>query len=142
MSQPTQWNTPVDPKGEAVRRKLLGDEHYENSMRNRTGLDAEWQVYVTNQVFGRTWARGILPQQTMSLINLAMLAGLQRMEEFELHFQIALRSTKVPLVQLREVLLHISMYCGVPIGRDCFAIARRVLKEEGVDLSELDQPQP
>src|SRR5690606_34304190 len=99
----------------------------------------EWQVFVTNQVFGRTWARGIIPQQHMSLINLAMLAGLQRMEEFELHFRIALNSTKVPLVQLRELLLHISMYCGVPIGRDCFAIARKVLKEENVDLSELER---
>jgi len=141
MVQPTNWDTPVDPKGEEVRRRLLGDEHYENSMKNRTGLDDEWQVFVTNQVFGRTWARGIIPQQNMSLINLAMLAGLQRMEEFELHFRIALNSTKVPLVQLREILLHISMYCGVPIGRDCFAIARKVLKEENVDLSELERGQ-
>ena len=68
-----------------------------------------------------------------------MLAGLGRMEEFELHFRIAVTRTKVPLIQLREILLHIGMYCGIPIGRDAFAIARRVLKEERIDVSQLDE---
>jgi alkylhydroperoxidase/carboxymuconolactone decarboxylase family protein YurZ len=132
-------NTKSDETGVAVRRALLGNEHYENSMRNQTGLDREWQTFLNNQVFGRTWARGILEHRQLSLINLGMLAGLGRMEEFELHFKIALNVTKVPLIQLREILLHIGMYCGVPIGRDCFAIARRILKEEGTDLSVLDE---
>lgn len=139
MTSPTDMNTKSDETGVAVRRALLGNEHYENSMRNQTGLDREWQTYLNNQVFGRTWARGILEHRQLSLINLGMLAGLGRMEEFELHFKIALNVTKVPLIQLREILLHIGMYCGVPIGRDCFAIARRILKEEGADLSVLDQ---
>ena len=139
MSQPTRIDTPLDPAGEGVRRHLLGDEYFERSMKNQTAFDGEWQVFVTNQVFGRTWARGILEHRQLSLVNLAMLAGMGRMEEFELHFRIALNRTKVPLIQLREILLHITMYCGVPIGRDCFAIARRVLKEENVDLSVLDE---
>lgn len=139
MTSPTDMNTKSDETGVAVRRALLGNEHYENSMRNQTGLDREWQTFLNNQVFGRTWARGILEHRQLSLINLGMLAGLGRMEEFELHFKIALNVTKVPLIQLREILLHIGMYCGVPIGRDCFAIARRILKEEGTDLSVLDE---
>lgn len=139
MTQPTRTDTPLDPAGVAVRRHLLGDEYFENSIKNQTAFDSEWQAFVTNQVFGRTWARGILEHQQLSLINLAMLAGLGRLEEFELHFRIALNRTKVPLIQLREILLHITMYCGVPIGRDCFAIARRVLKEENIDLSVLEE---
>lgn len=123
----------------AVRIDLLGEEHWTNTQKNLTAFDAEWQVYVTNKVFGRTWGRGIISQQQFSLINLAMLAGLGRMEEFELHFRIALNRTKVPLEQLRELLLHIVMYCGAPAGRDIFAIARRVLNEEGVDVSILDK---
>lgn len=137
-TDPTTVNSPVSPEGEAVRRFLLGDDTYEAMLANTTGLDREYQLYVTNQIFGRTWARGILSQQQLSLINLAMLAGKGRMEEWELHFRIALNKTKIPLVQLRELILHIAVYCGIPIGRDCMAIARKVFKEEKVDLSVLD----
>ena len=138
-TDPTTSQSPVSPAGEAVRRHLLGDDTYEATMANMTGLDREYQLFVTNQIFGRTWARGILDHQQLSLINLAMLAGRGRMEEWELHFRVALNRTQVPLIQLRELMLHIGLYCGIPIARDCFAIARRVLKEENVDLSVLDE---
>ena len=89
---------------------------------------------------GRTWARGILEHHQLSLINLGMLAGLGRMDEFEMHFRIALTRTKVPLIQLREMMLHIGMYCGIPIARDAFVIARdafviarHVQREESTD---------
>lgn len=140
MKPTDQIETPSDysPDGVAVRRHLLGDATFESMHQAKTGLDSEWQLFTTNQLFGRTWARGILGHQQLSLINLAMLAGLGRMEEFELHFRIALTRTKVPPIELREILLHIGMYCGIPIGRECFAIARRLLREEEVDLSVLD----
>lgn len=125
--------------GDASRRRIIGDEYVDPMLASMTPFDREWQTYVNNELWGRTWSRGILKDQQLSLINLAMLAGLGRMEEFELHFRIALKRTHTPLVQLRELMLHITMYCGVPIGRDCFAIARRVLKEENVDLSILDR---
>ena len=128
-----------DARGEAVRRHLLGDAAFDNALVNMTPFDREYQLFVTNQIFGRTWARGILSEQQLSLLNLGMLAGKGCMEEFELHFRTALKVTKVPLVQLREVLLHIGMYCGIPIARDAFAVARRVLKEEGIDVSALDE---
>jgi 4-carboxymuconolactone decarboxylase len=137
---PTDSNSGFSPEGEAVRRALLGDQVFDNMLKAETAFDHEYQLFVTNQIFGRTWARGILQHQQLSLINLGMLAGLGRMEEFELHFRVALTRTKVPLIQLREVLLHIGMYCGVPIARDAFVIARRVLREEGTDLSILDTP--
>jgi alkylhydroperoxidase/carboxymuconolactone decarboxylase family protein YurZ len=95
-------------------------------------------LFVTNQIFGRTWSRGILSHQQLSLLNLGMLAGKSCMEEFELHFRVALKVTGVPLIQLREALLHIGMYCGIPTARECFIIARRVLKEESIDPSVLD----
>jgi len=125
--------------GDKSRRTIIGDEYVDPMLASLTAFDEEWQRYVNNELWGRTWARGILEHRQLSLVNLAMLAGMGRMEEFELHFRIALNRTKVPLIQLREILLHITMYCGVPIGRDCFAIARRVLKEENVDLSVLDE---
>ena len=125
--------------GDVSRRAIIGDHDVDGMLKEKNAFDHEWQEYLNNQLWGRTWARGILSHQQLSLINLSMLAGLGRMEEFELHFRIALTRTKVPLTQLREILLHIGMYCGVPIGRDAFAIARRVLKEEGIDVSRLDE---
>lgn len=135
---PTDSNTEFSPRGEASRRAIVGDEYVDQMLAQKNAFDQEWQAYLTNQLWGRTWARGILEHRQLSLINLGMLAGLGRMDEFELHFRIALTRTKVPLIQLREVLLHIGMYCGVPIARDAFAIARRILREEGTDLSVLD----
>lgn len=128
-----------DPLGERVRREVLGDEAFDAALAAMTPFDREYQLFVTNQIFGRTWARGILSRQQLSLINLAMLAGKGCMDEFALHFRVALKVTKVPLVQLREVLLHIGLYCGIPIAREAFVIARRVLKEEGVDPAILDE---
>jgi 4-carboxymuconolactone decarboxylase len=124
--------------GDVSRRAIIGDQYVDGMLKAKNAFDHEWQEYLNNQLWGRTWARGILSHQQLSLVNLAMLAGLGRMEEFELHFRIALTRTKVPLIELREILLHIGMYCGVPIGRDAFAIARRVLQEEGVDVSQLE----
>lgn len=138
-SDSTSTGAGFDPRGEAVRRHLLGDETFERAVEAMTPFDREYQLFVTNQIFGRTWARGILSEQQLSLLNLGMLAGKGCMHEFEMHFRVALKVTKVPLIQLREVLLHIGMYCGIPIARDCFVIARRVLKEEGVDPSFLDE---
>ncbi len=135
---PTDSNTPFSPEGEASRRAIVGDEYVDQMLAQKNAFDQEWQAYLTNQLWGRTWARGILEHRQLSLINLGMLAGAGRMDEFEMHFRIALTRTKVPLIQLREVLLHIGMYCGVPIARDAFAIARRVLRELGTDLSVLD----
>ncbi|RZL63418.1 MAG: hypothetical protein EOP81_12855, partial [Variovorax sp.] len=74
-TDPTTAQSPVSPVGEAVRRRLLGDDTYEAMLKNTTGLDREYQLYITNQIFGRTWARGILSEQQLSLVNLSMLAG-------------------------------------------------------------------
>lgn len=140
FSAPTTRQTGFSPEGEAVRREIIGDAYVDGMLAEKNAFDEEWQMYCTNQLWGRTWRRGILDKQQLSLINLGMLAGLGRMEEFEMHFRIALTRTKVPLIQLREILLHIGMYCGIPIARDAFVIARRVLKEEKIDLSVLDEP--
>jgi 4-carboxymuconolactone decarboxylase len=125
--------------GDASRRAIIGDQYVDGMLKEKNPFDHEWPEYLNNQLWRRTWARGILSHQQLSLINLSMLAGLARMEEFELQFRNALTRRKVPLIEWREILLHIGMYCGVLIGRDDFAIVRRVLKEEVVDVSQLDE---
>lgn len=124
--------------GEITRRKIVGDDYVDHMIATRDSFDAEWQEYLTNQLWGRTWARGIIDHPTLSLINMAMLAGRNCLDEFEIHLRTALTVTHVPLVQIRELLLHIAMYCGAPIGRNVFLIARRVLTEYGIDTSDID----
>lgn len=129
-----------DEVGKQYRRFINGDAFVDDQLDNRNAFNHEWQVLTTNQLWGRTWSRGIIAMQDFSLINLGMLAGAGRMEEWEIHFRVALTVTKVPLVQLRELILHIQLYCGAPIARDCMVIARRLCAAHGADLSVLDEP--
>ncbi|MFE3837448.1 carboxymuconolactone decarboxylase family protein [Pseudogemmobacter sonorensis] len=136
--QPTQAE--LAERGEKMRRMITTDAYVDHMLATRTPFDSEWQDFLTEQLFGRTWARGIIDHPTLSMINLAMLAGRGCMEEFEIHFRAALTRTGVPLIQLRELLLHIAMYCGAPIGRDAFKIARKCFADLNIDVSEIDLP--
>lgn len=127
-----------DPTGAATRRAVLGDEHVDRLKAASTSFDRAWNMYCTNASWAGTWSRGIIDRPTLSLISLAMLAGAGQMEEFERHVRNALLRTGVPLLQLREVLLHIGHYCGIPTGAACFAIVRRVAKEEGILLDDTE----
>ncbi len=129
-----------DPAGAASRRTILGNAHVDKLQGQTSGFDHAWNMYVTNTSWAGTWNRGIIDRPTLSLVSLAMLAGAGQMEEFERHVRNALLRTHVPLVQLREVLLHIGHYCGIPTGAACFAITRRVMREEGISVNDEDFP--
>jgi 4-carboxymuconolactone decarboxylase len=126
-----------DEVGVRVRREILGDDWVDANLSTMTEWDRHWQILATNTNWATTWARGIIPQQSLSLVNISVLAAIGQWSEFEHHFRNALLRTKVPLIQLREIMLHISQYCGMCTGGEIWKIARRVLKEENVDLSTL-----
>jgi len=126
-----------NPVGMTVRRDILGDEWVDANLENITEWDRHWQIFATNTNWATTWARGIIPQQSLSLVNISVLAATGQWSEFEHHFRNALVRTKVPLIQLREIMLHISQYCGMCTGGQIWKIARRILKEENIDLSGL-----
>lgn len=125
------------PVGMKTRAEVAGDEWFKLNMDNMTEWDKYWQIHATNTSWGTTWSRGILPRETLSMVTMAMLAAEGHWGEFEHHFRNALIRTKVPLIQLREIMLHISLYCGIPTGGEIWKIARRVLKEENIDLCQL-----
>ena len=125
------------PVGMKTRAEVAGDEWFKLNMDNMTEWDKYWQIHATDTSWGATWSRGILPRETLSMVTMAMLAAEGHWGEFEHHFRNALIRTKVPLIQLREIMLHISLYCGIPTGGEIWKIARRVLKEENIDLSQL-----
>ncbi|MDP3138021.1 MAG: carboxymuconolactone decarboxylase family protein [Burkholderiaceae bacterium] len=122
-------------RGMKSRRKLMGDAYVDAALAKTTALDREFQEMTVENVWGRSWSRGILTHHELSLINLALLVGLNRMKEFELHIRLAVKTTKVPPAKIREVLNHITVYCGVPAGLEAFKITRRVLEEEGIPES-------
>ena len=118
--------------GLAVRREVLGDEYVDKALSTADSFNREFQELTTEFCWGGTWARGVLDRKTRSMLNLTMLAALNRPHEFKLHFRGALRNG-CSLDELKEVLLQISAYCGVPAGVEAFRLAREVLVDAGID---------
>lgn len=127
--------------GLRVRKEVLGAEYVEAALSKTTAFDKDFQDIVTEYCWGGTWGKGVLTKQQRSLLNLGMIAALGRMHEWELHFRAALVKNKVTLEELREILIQIAVYCGIPAGVECFRIAKRVLQEEGIDASQM-KPRP
>lgn len=113
-------------RGMAVRREVLGSEHVERATAAATELTADFQRFITRYAWGEVWARPGLDRRTRSCITLALLVALNRSEELELHLRAAL-TNGVTRAEIKEVLLHTAVYCGVPAANGAFAIAQRVL---------------
>ena len=115
-------------RGMEIRRQVLGDEHVDEAIRTTTELTADFQSFITRYAWGEIWTRPGLDRKTRSCITLTALVALNRPEELEMHLRAALRNG-VTTEEIREVLLHCAVYCGVPAANGAFAIARRVLEE-------------
>ncbi|GAB2602120.1 carboxymuconolactone decarboxylase family protein [Nitrincola alkalisediminis] len=125
-------------KGMATRKAVLGDEYVEQSINNATHFTKPLQRLVTEYCWGNVWQREGLEKSERSLINLAMIAVLNRPHELELHLRGALKNGLTP-VQIREVLLQVAIYAGVPASIDAFRVATKVLKDAGIDLNDLSE---
>ena len=116
-------------KGLEVRKAVLGAEYVETSIKNADDFNRPLQELVTEYCWGAVWTREGLPRKTRSMLNIAMLATLNRPHELELHLRGALRNgcTKD---EIREILLQVAIYAGVPAGVESFRIARKVFAED------------
>ena len=114
--------------GMVVRREVLGDEHVDRAVASTTEFTADFQDLITRYAWGEIWARPGLDRKTRSAITLTALVALNHHEELEMHVRAALRNGMTP-AELKEVLLHSAIYCGVPAANRAFAIAQRVLEE-------------
>ena len=121
--------------GLAVRREVLGAEYVERALAGADNFNRDFQELATEFCWGGTWARGVLDRKARSILNLGMLSALNRPEEFKLHFRGAL-TNGCTLDELREVLLQIAVYCGIPAGVEAFRLAREVLREQGIEPGE------
>jgi 4-carboxymuconolactone decarboxylase len=115
-------------KGMAMRKSVLGAEHVERAEAGKTEFDADYQRYITENAWGTIWTRPGLDKKTRHMLTIAMLAALGKHDELAMHIR-ATRNTGVTQEELREILLHVSVYAGVPAANSAFAIAKRVYKE-------------
>jgi len=114
--------------GMNVRREVLGDEHVDRAIERTTGFTADFQDLITRYAWGEIWSRSGLDRRTRSCITLTALVALGREEELAMHVRAALRIGLTP-DEIKEVLLHSAIYCGVPAANGAFAVAQKVLDE-------------
>ncbi|MGD9536298.1 MAG: carboxymuconolactone decarboxylase family protein [Alphaproteobacteria bacterium] len=116
-------------KGLKIRREVLGSEYVDRALAQADDFNRDFQQYVTEACWGSIWGRPGLTRKQRSLNNLCMLAALNRGHEFEIHFRGAL-TNGCTLEEIKETLLQIACYCGMPAGVEAFRIARKVLAEQ------------
>ena len=115
-------------KGLAVRKEVLGGEYVERNVKAADDFSMPMQEYTTEACWGWLWTRPQFPRKMRSLINLAMLSALNRPHEFKVHVKGAL-TNGCARDEIREVLLQVAVYCGVPAGVEAFRLAREAMQE-------------
>jgi 4-carboxymuconolactone decarboxylase len=115
-------------QGMSVRKSVLGAEHVARAEANKTDFDADFQRIITEGAWGTIWTRPGIDKKTRHMLTIAMLAALGKYDEMAMHIR-ATRNTGVTPDEVREVLLQVSVYAGVPAANSAFGIAKRVYKE-------------
>lgn len=118
-------------RGLTLRREVLGKEYVDGSLKSANDFMMAFQHITTEWCWGYAWGRPGLDRKTRSMLNLAMLTALNRSPEVKLHVRGAINNG-VTVDEIKEVLLHATVYCGIPAGLDAFKAANDVLKEMGV----------
>ena len=127
-------------KGMAVRTAVLGEAHVARTEARKTEFDADFHRYITENAWGSIWARPGLDWKTRSMLTIAMLAALGRKEELALHIR-ATRNTGVSADELKEVLMQVAVYAGVPAANTAFAVAKAVFAAPGLSVADGNNPQ-
>lgn len=115
-------------KGLSKRKEVLGAEYVEHSLANANDFSRPFQEIVTEFCWGFGWGDETLPPKTRSMLNLTMIAALNRMHEWELHLKGAIKNG-VSQAEIQAILHQIAIYCGIPAGVECFRIANKVFAE-------------
>ena len=116
-------------RGLEIRKSVLGADFVEKSFASADDFNMPMQELTTEYCWGAVWGREGLPHKTRSMLNLAMISALNRPHELKMHVKGALRNG-VTKEEIREVLLQVAIYCGIPAGVDGFRIAREAFAEE------------
>ncbi|GLH79792.1 4-carboxymuconolactone decarboxylase [Bradyrhizobium sp. SSBR45G] len=117
-------------KGLKVRREVLGAAYVDGSLAKADDFMMAFQHITTEMCWGYAWTRPGLDRRTRSIVNLAMLTALSKPSELKLHVKGAL-TNGVTVDEIKEILLHATVYCGIPAGLEAFKAAHEVLLAEG-----------
>ena len=122
-------------RGLQIRREVLGAAYVDASLAQADEFTRPLQKLVTEYCWGTVWAREDISRKTRSLINLSMIAALNRPHELKLHVRGALRNG-VTTQEIREVLLQVAIYCGVPASLDAFRVAKEVIASDNTTTEQ------
>jgi 4-carboxymuconolactone decarboxylase len=133
MDNPMDETGPLDDterarQGMTVRREVLGDAHVDRSVAATTPFTEPFQDFITRYAWGDIWSRPGLTRAERSLVTLGVLTAMQHETELAMHVKAALRNGLTP-EQIGEVILHVSVYAGVPVANRAFPIAQRAIAE-------------
>src|SRR5580693_1193843 len=120
--------TDMFEKGLAIRKAVLGKEYVEKSLAGADDFTRPMQELVTKYCWGEVWGNGNLSRRDRSLLNIAMISILNRPHELKLHVKGAL-TNGVTRDEIREVILQVAIYCGVPCAVDSTRIAKEAFSE-------------
>jgi 4-carboxymuconolactone decarboxylase len=115
-------------KGLEVRKAVLGEAYVNNALKNVDDFNRPFQEMLNEYCWGTVWGREELPRKTRSMLNIAMIAILDRQHEFRAHLKGAL-TNGVTRDEIREILMQVAIYGGMPAAVDSFRIAREVFAE-------------
>jgi 4-carboxymuconolactone decarboxylase len=115
-------------KGMATRRAVLGAAHVDRATAAMTEFDAPFQAFITEGAWGSVWSRPELTRRERSLITIALLAALGHDEEVAMHARATANTGATP-EDVREALLHVAVYAGVPAANRAFKIVKKTLAD-------------
>jgi len=121
-------------QGMQVRRAVLGDAHVNQAEANKTAFDADFQRFITETAWGSVWARPGLTRKTRHLLTIGLLAALGQKHELAMHIR-ATANTGVTPDEVKEVLLQVAIYAGIPAANSAVAVAKKTYTE--IDNSSL-----
>jgi 4-carboxymuconolactone decarboxylase len=110
--------------GMAVRRQVLGDAHVDRASAQMTEFDTDFQTFITEGAWGSVWSRPNFTLRERSIVTIALLAALGQDEEVVMHVR-ATRNTGATKEDIREALLHVAVYAGVPAANHAFKIVKK-----------------
>lgn len=121
-------NTNRHDLGMQTRRAVLGDAHVDRAEANKTDFDADFQRFITETAWGSIWSRPGLERKTRHLLTIGVLAALGKEHELAMHIR-ATPNTGVTPDEVKEVLMQVAVYAGVPAANSAFAVAKKVYAE-------------
>ncbi|MBX2804822.1 MAG: 4-carboxymuconolactone decarboxylase [Hyphomicrobiales bacterium] len=120
-------------KGDVTRREVLGSDHVDKAARATTAFDAPFQELVTSTAWERVWSRPELSRRERSMLTIALLAALGHWEELAMHIKATTNTGATP-EDIRETMLHVAIYAGVPAANQAIKVAKTAYNDMGIDV--------